>query len=123
LESLSTDIDLRFGVGTIAFPHFDFATLVERRIMRIVERHIDECEPSLGIIDIMLSWSEANMAQPFMKDFGWHIQWVARISLLTGRLAQGGSRRERRRNGKVSPIERGVITARLRASLDIRRIE
>ena len=55
-------------MGTIAFPHFDFATLVERRIMRIVERHIDECGPSLSIIDTMASWCEGNMAQPFMKD-------------------------------------------------------
>jgi hypothetical protein len=64
-------MDLRFGVGAIAFPHFDFATLAERRIMRIVERYFDECKPSLGIIDIMLSWREGNMAQPSMKDFGW----------------------------------------------------
>jgi hypothetical protein len=60
-------MDLRFGVAAIAFPHFAFATLVERRIMRIVEWYIDECKPSFDIIDIMLSWHEGNMAQPSRK--------------------------------------------------------
>jgi hypothetical protein len=62
-------MDLRFGVEAIPFPHFDFATLVKRRSMRIVQRSIDECKPSLGFIDIMLSWREGNMAQPSIRVF------------------------------------------------------
>jgi hypothetical protein len=52
-------MDLRFGVRAIAFPHFELAT-PGRRVMRVTKRHIDECKPSLGAVDIKLSWRKGN---------------------------------------------------------------
>jgi hypothetical protein len=62
-------MDLRFGVGAIAFPHFELATL-GRQVMGVTKRHVGECKPSLGAVDIRLSWREGNGTEPSVKNFG-----------------------------------------------------
>jgi hypothetical protein len=47
-------------------------------------RHIDECKPNLGAVDIMLSSREGNMAQPCAKKF-----WKPGSSLSDGGFRSG----------------------------------